>query len=89
MHAAGYGYEDAIKLLIEHHADVNLRDDSGRTALMHAAAGKYVDAIPHLLQNHADLYAKDRSGKTAVEIAQQSKNQVAIEILSTGMQGRR
>jgi hypothetical protein len=89
MLAAGFGYEDAVKLLVEHRADVNLSDNAGRTALMHAAAGKYVDAIPHLLESQADLYAKDRSGDTAVAIAQKSKNQVAVELLSTAMQGRR
>ena len=86
MHAASYGYEEAVKLLIAGRADVNLKDNSGHTALMHAAAGKFVDAIPHLLANHADLYARDRDGHTALEIALQSKNQFAVEMLSGVMQ---
>jgi uncharacterized protein len=88
MEASGYGYEDAIKLLIEHKADVNLQDNSGRSALMHAAAGNYVDAIPYLLRNRADLYAKDAKGETALDIAQKSRNEVAVEMLSAAIQNR-
>jgi ankyrin repeat protein len=82
MQASGYGYEASIKLLISHGADVNLKDNKGRTALMHAAAGKFVDAIPLLLAANADLRAKDAEGKTALDLARASKNQVAVELLS-------
>jgi len=82
MRASFYGYEDAVKMLLQYHADVSLVDNKGRTALMHAAAGKYVDAIPLLLQAGADPQARDFEGKTALDIAKESKNDVAEEILS-------
>lgn len=85
MEASGYGYEESIKLLVEHGANVNIKDNQGRTALMHAAAGKYVDAIPILLEHGADLYARDAGGKTALDIAKESQNQVAVELLTAAM----
>jgi ankyrin repeat protein len=88
MHAASFGFEDTVKLLIDHRADVNLKDNSGRTPLMHAAGGRYVDAISHLLANHADLYVRDRDGHTALDIARQSKNQRAAEMLSAAMRDK-
>jgi hypothetical protein len=87
MGAAGYGYEEAIQLLIAHQAQVNLKDLRGRTALMHAAAGRYVDAIPLLLEAGADLYARDAQGDTALDIARKSKNSVAVELLSGALKG--
>ena len=89
MRAATYGYEDAAKLLIEHRADVNLTNNQWRSALMYAAAGKFVDVIPPLLASGADLYARDVEGKTALDIAKTSKNQVAEELLSAAIRGRR
>jgi ankyrin repeat protein len=89
MGAAGYGYEDAVELLIKYRAEVNLKDRAGRTALMHAAAGKYVDAIPLLLASGAALFARDADGQTALDIARESRNAVAVELLSKAMSGAR
>lgn len=85
MQAAGYGYEESVKILIEHHAQVNLKDRRGRTALMHACTGGYIDAIPLLLENGADPNARDDDGKTALDLAQMSKRQAAIKLLSAAV----
>jgi len=89
MVASGFGFEDSIRVLIDHHADVSLRDNDGRTALMPAAAGHYVDAIPLLLEHGANLYARDRDGKTALDLARESKNSTAVEMLSAAMENTR
>jgi hypothetical protein len=89
MHASFYGYEDAVKLLIQYHADVNLVDHKGRTALMHAASGEYVDAIPLLLAAGANPNARDSQGKTALDIAKDSKHRIAEELLSSLRQRHR
>jgi ankyrin repeat protein len=68
--------------LIEYHAQVNLKDRKGRTALMHACAGPYVDALPLLLENGADPNVRDAEGKTALDLALISNNQSAIKLLS-------
>lgn len=85
MKAAGYGFKQAIKVLIDHHADVNLKDASGRTALMHAAAGRSSDAIPLLLESGADPNARDHSGKSALDLADASNNLGAFAMLSVAM----
>jgi ankyrin repeat protein len=82
MQAAGYGYERAVKVLIDHHAAVNLKDRKGRTALMHSCTGPYVDAIPLLLENGADPDVRDAEGRTALDLALISSNQAAIKLLS-------
>jgi ankyrin repeat protein len=89
MQAANYGYEEAVTLLIAHGAVVDEKDNKGRSALMYAASGKYVDAIPHLLSYGADLYARDLDGKTALDLARVSNNDVAVELISAALQGRR
>jgi ankyrin repeat protein len=86
MQASYYGYEGAVVLLMEHGAEIDLRDHKGRSPLMYAANGKYVDAIPHLLDHGANPQARDSDGKTALDLARQSKNAVAIELLSAAMQ---
>ena len=40
---------DLVKLLLKHHADPNLQDKDGRTALMSAISEKHVDVIVPLL----------------------------------------
>jgi ankyrin repeat protein len=82
MKASGYGFKQSVKVLIEHHADVNLQDTKGRTALMHAAAGRYSDALPLLLENGADPNARNNDGKTALDLADASNNMAAIAVLS-------
>ena len=85
MKAAGPGLKQPIKILIDHHADVNLRDASGRTALMYAAAGPFSDAIPLLLENGADPEVRDNSGKSALYAWQpHQKTSGAIAMLDPG-----
>jgi ankyrin repeat protein len=81
MQASGFGYEDAVQVLIARGAKVDQVDNKRRTALMYAAMGKYVDAIPHLLAAGADRFARDVDGRTALDLARQSKNEVAVQLL--------
>jgi uncharacterized protein len=82
MKASAYGFEETIKMLIAHKADVNRKDNKGRTALMHAAAAGFSNAAPVLLENGADPNARDNESKTALDLADASNNLAALAVLS-------
>ncbi|AFM26604.1 ankyrin repeat domain-containing protein [Desulfomonile tiedjei] len=59
----------AVKLLLDAGADVNARDDYGRTALMWAIDSHHSfreEDVRLLLERGADVHVKDKQGKTAL-----------------------
>lgn len=78
--AAYYGHVQVVNLLIEHHADVNARDEDGFTPLMHAAMSGQLQVARTLLENRADstvtVEAYDGKGSmTALDIARMKKHE--------------
>jgi uncharacterized protein len=68
--AAGYGYTDVARVLIDHGANVNAKDDDGTTLLMHIMVRKpTADVVRLLLENGADPDATAHNGVTALMIA--------------------
>jgi len=65
MLACGYDFADMAKFLVEHDADLNLRDKLGQTALM-IAAYRSVELFNLLLSKGADIKVKDQEGRTAL-----------------------
>jgi ankyrin repeat protein len=73
------GNSNAVKLLLDHGADVNTVDSLGRTPLMYAAASDNLplEEVRMLVEHGADVNAKDAhklgpdSGWTALDIARQ------------------
>ena len=55
-----------IKYLVYLGADVNAKDEDGRTALMLALKNGQLDAVKYLIKQGANLEAKDKDGKTAL-----------------------
>ena len=63
-------------------AQINARDDKGRTALMLATIGGHVGSVQRLLNAGADPALADFDGKTAALMAQQQGNAVIGNLLN-------
>jgi ankyrin repeat protein len=65
MAAAIYSWPKIVRLLLDHSADPNARDEQGRTPLHHAAMHS-LDSTKLLLAAGADIKARDRKGKSVL-----------------------
>jgi ankyrin repeat protein len=70
-------------LLLKHGADVNAKNDQGKTALMIAAKHSNTGLVEALLQRNADAKLLDNQNKTALDIAKDNNNKVIISLLSS------
>lgn len=68
-HAAKHFSSDAIHLLLEAGADINLRTKNGETPLHIAVRTGGNTAVEALLAKGADVFLQDAEGKTPMEIA--------------------
>ena len=66
IHAVQNGCIRDVKLLISHKADLNVRDQAGRTALMWAIRKYHKDIATLLVEKGADLNVKDKNGWSAL-----------------------
>ena len=84
FHKAAYkGDIDAVNTLIANGANVNEKNDIGRTALhLDAALHGHVDTVNTLIANGANINEKDNDGKTAYDRA---KTDEIKEILRNAM----
>jgi len=82
LHLAGAtDFYQAVKLLIDHGADVNSKTSSGFTPLHWAASKNAVDAVELLLANGADVNAKAKSGITPLHWAASKNAADSIKLL--------
>jgi ankyrin repeat protein len=70
-------------LLLNHGADVNAKNDQGKTALMIAAKHSNAGLVEALLQRNADAKLLDNQNKTALDIAKDNNDEVIISLLSS------
>ena len=85
-HDANHGHGAKIRVLLDHGADPNVRDDVGRTPLhLVAARGAGRDAIRALARAGADLRVRDEAGNTPLDYARRAKRRTAErELISLG-----
>jgi hypothetical protein len=62
---------DVIEVLLEAGAEVNAKDNAGRTALMWAVHNRNAEAVSALLDAGAGARARDSDGKTALMLAEE------------------
>ena len=74
--------DEAVRLLLEKGAEVNIKGPGGFTALMLAASNGHAETVRLLLEKGADLNAKTRLGQTALVLASQAGRSDAVKVLS-------
>ena len=78
--AAGLGFVDALRVMVDSGADVNVKDELGMTALMKASVKGHVGVVEQLLAHNAGVDLLDKRGLTALWIAEK-KGHAAIAAL--------
>jgi len=86
--AAAGGYRKIVKMLLEHHADPNIRERGGFTPLHAAAQNGDDEMIRILLFGGADLMLKSDDGKTALDLALAGGYEKAALLLGEGVTKR-
>lgn len=86
--AAAGGHHRIVRMLLEHDADPNLREQGGYTPLHAAAQNGDVDTVRALLLGGADLTLKGEDGKTALDIALDAGHEMAAALLGEGVTKR-
>jgi ankyrin repeat protein len=89
LHSAAAGrHEKIVRMLLEHRADPNVREQGGFTPLHTAAQNGDIDTIRALLLGGADLTLKSADGKTAMDIAMDAGHEKATVLLGEGVTKR-
>jgi ankyrin repeat protein len=60
-----------LQLILDRGADINAKDDEGKTALMFALESKNQYIAEYLLEQGADVSIKDNAGNTTLMYAQE------------------
>jgi len=86
--AAAGGHRKIVKMLLEHHADPNIREQGGFTPLHTAAQNGDDELIRILLFGGADLLLVTDEGKTAFDLAMAGGHEKAALLLGEGVTKR-
>ena len=79
--AAGYGYTELSRLLVDRGADVDARGRIGNTPLHLAAQEGYLEIVGLLVDGGADMTARNHYRGTALELAKGWGHGAVVEVL--------
>ena len=74
-------YNKLANALLESGADVDCKDNQGKTALIYAVENENVELIDTLIEVGADINSQDESGKTAMHYASKNDNVETVQRL--------
>ena len=86
--AVSGGHRKIAKMLLEHNADPNIREQGGYTPLHAAAENGDEEMIRILLYGGADLMLASTDGKTALDLAMSAGHEKAVLLLGEGVTKR-
>ncbi len=86
--AAAGGHRKIVKMLLEHNADPNIREQGGYTPLHAAAQNGDEEMIRILLYGGANLTVKNNDGKTPLDLALEAGHEKASLLLGEGITKR-
>ncbi|GAB9477012.1 Tkl protein kinase [Globisporangium polare] len=86
LHAARRGHAKAVVLLVKSEANIETKDEDGRSALSYAADSSHTKIVRELLANGAAVDAADKQGRTPLSYAvgMYNKVQVVTELVKNG-----
>ncbi|WP_299451845.1 ankyrin repeat domain-containing protein [uncultured Pigmentiphaga sp.] len=73
-YAASKGNDDAVRLLLEHHAYIDAESPGKMTPLMMAMRYNHASTVKLLLDEGADGYVRNEEGKNAADLAREAGN---------------
>lgn len=83
MCACYKGFTDLAGFLLDEGADPDVQNGKGMTALMFAVMFGRNELVKSLVERGAEVAVIDYRGLNAYDLANQSENQAALEILSS------
>ena len=81
MDAAREGHLGAAKLLLGNGADIEAKDQGGKTPLISASESSQPEVMKLLLDKGADTNAKDKHNRTALKLAAEGSHTQIVELL--------
>ncbi|KHN87874.1 Ankyrin-3, partial [Toxocara canis] len=81
LEACARGHSGVARILLKHHARIDVFDESGRTALHLAAANGHLQLTHLLLQHKAFVNSKSKAGEAPLHLAAQNGHVKVVNLL--------